>query len=159
MASYNDDSFFFSVLTPWSFLSSYPNLLLYSQGKRAYVNETHSNSMVINLQGGSQTVASTASGQFLVQAKTFKFQVTNDPGPNNENVFELDQYNIEFLQAAIDAQPTNTIKEDLRRVLHPDKIEQRDKRERDRERRQRKLKAIRDAVRRKGRNTNVEHSA
>lgn len=115
--------------------------------------------MVINLQGGSQTVASTASGQFLVQAKTFKFQVTNDPGPNNENVFELDQYNIEFLQAAIDAQPTNTIKEDLRRVLHPDKIEQRDKRERDRERRQRKLKAIRDAVRRKGRNTNVEHSA
>ena len=103
--------------------------------------------MVINLQGNKQETVSTASGQFLVQAKSFRFQVTNNPGPDNENVFFLDADNIKNLQDAIDAaQPANAIEDDLRRILHPNKIEQRDKRERDRERRQQKLEVIRDHI-------------
>ena len=163
--------------------------MFYSQGQRAEVNQTHSNSMVINLQGNTQPVESTASGQFLVQAKSFRFQVTNDPGPDDENVFELNADNIKLLQDAIGSgtpvncgghsasscancpqgkgkawcngdctwldgedicdgplNATNTIEEDLRRVLHPDKMKKREKRERDRERRQRKLQAILDYV-------------
>ena len=103
--------------------------------------------MVINLQGNKHKTESTASGQFLVQAKSFRFQVTNNPGPDNENVLFLDADNIQNLQNAIDAaQPANAIEDDLRRILHPNKIEQRDKRERDRERRHKKLEVIRDRI-------------
>ena len=50
-----------------------------AMGQQARV--LHDHSMVINLQGTAQPVESTAPGQFLVQAKVYKFQVTNDPGP------------------------------------------------------------------------------
>merc|ERR1711865_1329310 len=106
----------------------------------------HDHSMVINLQGNgnTQSVESTDPGQFLVQAKSFRFQVTNDPGPGDENVFELDADNIQRLQDAIDTLPAR------RRELSPemqateDKISaRRIKQEHDRERRHRKVQAIR----------------
>ena len=115
-----------------------------AMGQRA--TALHDHSMVINLQGNGNTpfVESTDPGQFLVQAKSFRFQVTNDPGPGDENVFELDADNIQRLQDAIDTLPAR------RRELSPemqateDKISaRRIKQEHDRERRHRKVQAIR----------------
>ena len=65
----------------------------------------YDHSMVINLQGIAQAVASTAPGQFLVQAKEHKFPVINDPGLNDENILFLDANNIQRLQDAIDSLP------------------------------------------------------
>ena len=68
-----------------------------------------------------------------MQAKEYKFQVTNDPGSDNENVFFLNADNIELLQAAIDT-PSE------RRVLRPDHVLRREAREH----RGRKLQAVRE---------------
>ena len=112
--------------------------------------------MVINLQGNAQPVNSTAAGQFLVQAKSFRFQVTNDPGDENENVFILTAENIQRLQNAIDTPPTLTIPtvftddefyrdRQLQQKATDDKITaRRIKRERDYERRQHKLQRVRE---------------
>ena len=114
--------------------------------------------MVINLQGNAQPVNSTAAGQFLVQAKSFRFQVTNDPGDEDQNVFILTAENIQRLQDAIDTPPTLTYDrpqvfasayDDLGRQLQQkatdDKITaRRNKRERDYERRQHKLQRVRE---------------
>merc|ERR1712115_359774 len=61
-------------------------------------------SMAINLQGASNTITTTKEGQFLVQAKTYRFQLTNKPGDNNENIFEINKNNVGNLQDAIDAE-------------------------------------------------------
>ena len=108
--------------------------------------------MVINLQGNTQPVNSTAAGQFLVQAKSFRFQVTNDPGEENQNVFILTAENIQFLQNAIDTPPptltadsVNWVTRHLQQKATDDKITaRRNKREHDYERRQRKLQRVRE---------------
>ena len=107
--------------------------------------------MVINLQGNTQPVNSTAAGQFLVQAKSFRFQVTNDPGDEDQNVFILTAENIQRLQNAIDTPSkllcTNFIsRRDLQlKQATDDKIAaRRNKREQDYERRQRKLHRVRE---------------
>ena len=104
----------------------------------------HDHSMVINLQGNTEFTESTDPGQFLVQAKEYKFQVTNDPGPNDENVLFLDANNIQRLQDAIDNLPAR------RRELSPEMQATEDKisarriiQEHDRERRHRKVQSIR----------------
>ena len=118
-------------------------------GQRSHVN--HTNTMVINLQGNAQPVNSTATGQFLVQAKSFRFQVTNDPGDEDQNVFILTAENIQRLQNAIDTPSkllcTNFIsRRDLQlKQATDDKIAaRRNKREQDYERRQRKLHRVRE---------------
>ena len=83
-------------------------------------------------------VVPTAPGQFLVQAKEYKFQVTNDPGPNDENVLFLDAKNIQRLQDAIDSLPTR------RRELSPEMTDKRVLRREAKERRQRKLQLARE---------------
>jgi len=107
-----------------------------AMGMKAKVEHDHS--MVINLQGNAQPVVSTAPGQFLVQAKEYKFQVTNDPGPNDENVLFLDAKNIQRLQDAIDSLPTR------RRELSPEMTDKRVLRREAKERRQRKLQLARE---------------
>ena len=104
----------------------------------------HAHSMVINLQGNQQFVESTAAGQFLVQAKEFKFQVvTSDPGPDNDNVlFLINADNIELVQVAIDIYTPPERK--LRRVLRSEQVLRREEDERDRARRNRKVQAIRE---------------
>ena len=100
--------------------------------------------MVINLQGNAQPVNSTAAGQFLVQAKSFRFQVTNDPGDEDQNVFILTAENIQRLQDAIDT-PPRTFQRHLQQKATDDKITaRRNKREQDYERRQRKLQLVRE---------------
>ena len=69
----------------------------------------------------------------LVQAKEYKFQLTNDPGPDNDNVFFFNADNTELLQAAIDT-PSE------RRVLRPDHVLRRETREC----RGRKMQAVRE---------------
>ena len=99
--------------------------------------------MVINLQGNAQPVNSTAAGQFLVQAKSFRFQVTNDPGDEDQNVFILTAENIQRLQDAIDTPPPT--QRHLQQKATDDKITaRRNKREQDYERRQRKLQLVRE---------------
>lgn len=105
-----------------------------AMGMRA--NAKHDNSMVINLQGNRQVVESTHDGQFLVQAKTFRFQFTNDPGIDDENVLSLNADNIQLLQDAIDNQPV----ESVRRQLSPSDI--RRKKERDLRRDERELRIV-----------------
>ena len=107
-----------------------------AMGQQARVLQDHS--LVINLQGNRRPVESTAPGQFLVQAKVYTFQVTNDPGPENENVFCLTADNIKLLQAAIDTPPERT-----HRILHPEQVLRREEEERHRARRSRKVQALR----------------
>lgn len=75
------------------------------------------NSMAINLQGKTFELETTANGQFLVQARTYRLQLTNKPGPNDSNVIEIDSTNIENLQRAIEETPGR------RRELRPHIVE------------------------------------
>lgn len=67
-------------------------------------------SMVINLvgmraNGGTNEVEADQPGQFVAAAKQFRFQISNDPGENDENVVRIDEDNIQNLIDAIARQP------------------------------------------------------
>lgn len=91
----------------------------------------HDHSMVINLQGNKDPVASTEEGQFLVQAKQYRLQLTNNPGKNDENVIVITHNNVQNLVDAIAAQSGR------RRELRPHIVQHSKE---IRERRERKLK-------------------
>lgn len=61
------------------------------------------NSMAINMQGKNFALETTEVGQFLVQAQTYRLQLTNQPGKRDANVIAIDATNIGNLQAAIDS--------------------------------------------------------
>ena len=100
--------------------------------------------MDINLQGNYDRTDLTAPGQFLVQAKSFRFQVTNNPGPENEN----------FRRRLIIHQPSNMDYPQVtiwsKNYNKPSKIKFRhvvsNKQECDYERRQRKFNVVKESL-------------
>jgi len=75
-------------------------------------------SMAINMQGRYYPIATTEPGQFLVQAQTYRFQLTNNPGKEDENVIQINADNIGNLQGAIDREAGGR-----RRELRPHIVE------------------------------------
>lgn len=75
------------------------------------------NSMAINMQGRYYPISTTEPGQFLVQAQSYRLQLTNNPGKADENVIQIDADNIGNLQGAIDREAGR------RRELRPHIVE------------------------------------